>query len=84
MASIGWTISNGAENVAEGVVDHPGILEADTLGQLILNAIAEISPGHPFTHIDYDIEANEFFPQIPGRMDIVIMIPVLLGTQITY
>lgn len=82
--SIGWSIIQPKVTVTNGVSENNGIYEADELGQLILTAIAEINPSYPVSRVDYSFESNVFFPQFPGRMDITIEIPVVMGAQITY
>lgn len=82
--SIGWSIVQPKVTVTDGVTENTGIYEADELGQLLLAAIAEINPSYPVTRVDYSFESNDFFPQYPGRMDITIQIPVVVGAQIRY
>ena len=83
-SSIGWSIVQSTVTVNNGIAENAGIYEADALGQLILTTIAEINPSYPVTHVAYSFESNDFFPQFPGRMDITIKIPVVMGAQITY
>ena len=82
--SIGWSIVQPNVTVTDGLAENTGVYEADELGQLILTTIAEINPSYPVTRVDYSFESNDFFPQYPGRMDITIQIPVVMGTQISY
>lgn len=82
--SIGWSIIQSNVNNHDGIAENTGLYEADELGQLILATIAEINPSYPVTRVEYSFESNEFFPQFPGRMDITIHVPVVMGTQISY
>ena len=82
--SIGWSIIQPGVANQDGITENIGLYEADELGQLILTAIAEINPSYPVTRVEYSFESNEFFPQFPGRMDITIQVPVVMGMQITY
>ena len=82
--SIGWSIVQPKVTVTDGLAENTGIYEADELGQLILATVAEINPSYPVTRADYSFESNDFFPQYPGRMDITIQIPVVMGAQISY
>lgn len=84
-ASVGWSIVNETvDTSAPGIVKYPGVFESDHLGQLIWGVLAEASSDNPVSRVFYDLEAVEFFPQIPGRMDLEIDITPPIGATIEY
>jgi len=84
MATIAWCIYNKTPITRGNDIDFPGLIETDYLGQLIIEAIAELNPSCPINDIDYDIDPSSNFPQYPGRMNLTLNIPVLMGTKIDY
>lgn len=84
-ASIGWSVANKNKDTSTpGVIRYPGVFESDELGQLIWAVIAEASDNWPVSRAYYDLEAVEFFPQVPGRMDIEIDVIPPIGAPIEY
>ncbi len=75
--SIGWAISN--ENMTDNELD--GLGECDDLGQLILSALNSVSPNHPLSTVEYEINPIEFFPQIVGEMLLELTITPLIGVE---
>jgi len=84
MATIAWCIYNKTPVTIGDDISFPGLVETDTLGQLIIEAVAELNPSYPVNDIDYDIDPSSNFPQYPGRMNLTLNIPVLMGTKIEY
>ena len=69
---VGWCIA------------EPGtVYNADAMGQIILQAIAECGDVPVFKY-DYTLDCMTFLPQILGHLSIEIEIPVTFGREITY
>ena len=84
MATIAWCVLNKTPIIVGNDILYPGLVETDTLGQLILETVAELNPSCPVNDIDYDIDPSSNFPQYPGRMNLTINIPVVMGVKIEY
>ena len=65
------------------VVEPGTVYDADAMGQLILQAVAECGDV-PIFKYDYTLDCMTFLPQILGHLAIEIEIPVTFGRVITY
>jgi hypothetical protein len=59
------------------------VYDADAMGQLIIQAVAECGDV-PIFKYDYTLDCVTFLPQILGHASIEIEIPVTYGREITY
>jgi hypothetical protein len=59
------------------------VYDADAMGQLIIQAVAECGDV-PIFKYDYTLDCITFLPQILGHASIEIEIPVTYGREITY
>lgn len=84
MATIAWCILNETPIINGNDISYPGLVETDTLGQLILEEVAELNPSYPVSNVEYDIDPSSNFPQYPGRMDLTLNMQVIMGTKIEY
>ncbi|AIF52004.1 hypothetical protein [Pelosinus sp. UFO1] len=84
MATIAWCIYNKNPIVSGNDISYPGLVETDTLGQLILETVAELNPSYPVNEADYDIDPGSNFPQYPGRMNLTLNMQVTMGTKLEY
>jgi len=85
MSTIAWCILNKTPAEVIGYdVTQPGTSETDNLGQLILSAVADLNPSCPVSDIDYYIETLDYIPQYPGRMNLTITVPVVMGAKLEY
>jgi len=84
MLTIAWCICNKTPIIVGSDISYPGLRETDTLGQLILETVAELNPSYPVNDIDYDIDPSSNFPQYPGRMNLTLNMQVIMGTNLVY
>jgi hypothetical protein len=82
--SIGWAVVNESKSVAGSVAEYAGIWQCDYLGQLIYSVLGEISSGNPVTHLTYDLNPIDYFPQFVGEMTLVTEVHPAIGGTITY
>ncbi|WP_122630438.1 hypothetical protein [Lucifera butyrica] len=82
--TVGWTILQAAATVTNNVTEFRGVAECDTLGQLIYQELAQLSPDNPISVVNYNIEPVAYFPRFPGRMDIIIKITSINGYNINF
>jgi hypothetical protein len=83
--AIEWFIENETRNtVIPGIVKYVGLEEADTLGQLIWETVAEASPQSPVARLLYELKAMDLFPQISGLMTLKMNVTPSIGGQIQY
>lgn len=82
--SVGWAIKNENQTELGSVVEQDGVFECDALGQMIYEALAEVSPSNPITRSRYEIEPIEFYPQFVGQMELEISITPAIGGSIDY
>ncbi len=74
------------ENVTGELIEFLGAYEADDLGQIIYEVLAEeLMDDYPITKAEYDIDTSpEYFPQWPGHMVLTTEIDPCMGEIIYY
>ena len=82
--SILWAVVNESYDENNRIRVYHGALEADDLGELILNAVNTVNPSFPLTAIKY-VTANEsFYPGFLGQAVVTVEIPNVLGAKVAY
>lgn len=79
-----WSIYNNTKTERNGLVELPGVYEADEFGQLILTVLNKVSVYLPISKVDYNKELIESFPQFIRRMEVKFQFTPALGGSLIY
>jgi hypothetical protein len=95
IAGVMWSIKNGkvlvdgverdwSPKLSGNVVEFVGVSETDALGQLIYEALAEVSDNYPVSKIEFNLESQQAYPQWPGYMFITHEADVIIGGNLEF
>ena len=80
---VAWAIEDATVTTTGNVIEHQGLYDCDTLGQMIWTILAGFSTNCPASRVEYDLDGETFVPIFPGVQTIEIHVPVAIGGNIT-
>ena len=80
---VDWAILDETVNANDNLVEYQGVYEADNMGQLIWQALKSFSDNVSLSRSNYILEPISYFPMIVGGMDLEIIVPNVIGAEIT-
>lgn len=79
-----WGIYQENTTTDDNVTIFNGAFESDDLGQLIIECLMNVNPSFPIVDINYESDNISWRPIYPGRAELTITMPHVIGGIIEY